>query len=320
MKNKFLPTKLLIIGNGFDCYLHDLPTRYLDFKEYLINRFPDYIVDFDGILSPLLMPDGEERYDENELVGAIIRMLDSCAGENWCDLEGCLGEAFIHGIVGDNEWLFESINTEDDDDDAPFKAINNNEDVSKNLAGAFKAVRQLFEDWVRQELPSLDYDRIKKQPTPKLDNSLFLNFNYTPTLEYIYGIPPEQICYIHGDCRDKLSLIYFGHGNRDEINVELSYWGIGDAFDWLKEELKKNTECALSDNIAFFDKLCGVTDIYSYGFSFSNVDMVYIQQINKTVDVKNVVWHFNSFDWENNKENIDKIKAYGYRVCKEDIW
>ena len=41
-------------------------------------------------------------------------------------------------------------------------------------------------------------------------NGLFLNFNYTPTLELVYGIHPEQVCHIHGDCRDQSSEIYFG--------------------------------------------------------------------------------------------------------------
>ena len=318
--NQSEPTRLFVIENGFDCFLHNLPTQYLDFKNYLIERFPDCDIDFDGILSPTQMPDGDEKYDENELIGAIIRMLDLCAGENWCDLEGCLSEAFIHGIVGDNEWLLSPINLEDDDDDAPFKAVINNEDISNDLVGAFRTVRKLFEDWVFNELPSLDYNKVKKCSIPSFRNGLFLNFNYTPTLELVYGIHPEQVCHIHGDCRDQSSEIYFGHGNQEEVEVESCYWGIQDAFDRLQSELRKNTERALNDNEAFFDKLYGIKDIYSYGFSFSDVDMIYIDRINKMVDIRNVVWHFNTYDWEHNQHHIEKIKAYGYNVCKEVAW
>lgn len=73
-------------------------------------------------------------------------------------------------------------------------------------------------------------------------------------------------------------------------------------------------------NAAFFDKLKSITDVYSYGFSFSDVDMIYIDRISKTVDVQNVVWHFNTYDWDKNHHYIDKIKAYGYKVAKEPIW
>ncbi len=318
--NLSMPKTLFIIGNGFDCYFHNLPTRYLDFKKYLMERFPDYDIDFDGILSPRLMPDGEEKYDDDELVGAIIRMLDSCAGKDWCDLEGCLGEAFIHGIVGDNEWLLKPINIEDEDDDAPYKAVMDNEDISGDLTGAFRMVRILFEDWVRKELPYLDYEKIQRKSTPNLKDSLFLSFNYTPTLESVYGIQSEQVCHIHGDCRDKSSKIYFGHGNCNEVDVESWYWGIKEAFDRLQEELRKDTDCALYNNAAFFDKLKSITDVYSYGFSFSDVDMIYIDRISKIVDVQNVVWHFNKYDWDKNHHYIDKIKAYGYKVVKESIW
>lgn len=35
-------------------------------------------------------------------------------------------------------------------------------------------------------------------------DALFINFNYTETLESIYGISRHQICYIHGRIQVKL--------------------------------------------------------------------------------------------------------------------
>lgn len=67
---------------------------------------------------------------------------------------------------------------------------------------------------------------------PNYKNS-FLNFNYFPILELVYGICPEQMCHIHGDCSDKSSEIYFGHGKREKVELESCYWGIQEAFDRL---------------------------------------------------------------------------------------
>ncbi len=312
-------TKLFVIGNGFDCYLHGFPTKYNDFKQYLEKKYPNCEIDFDGILLPTQMPDGELRYDEDELVGSIIRMLDFTAGKDWCELEGCLGEAFIHGIFGENEWQFGPIDFEGDDDES-YKTVIDNENMSHNLMGAFRAVRELFIDWVHNQLPNLEYSKAAPKSTPNMENSLFLNFNYTSTLELVYGIPAERICHIHGNCLDKNSKIYFGHGNEKEVDVESRYWGIKDAFDRLQIELKKDTGRAIFDNSEFFSGLRDITDIYSYGFSFSDVDMVYIDEISKIVDVPNVTWHFNNYDWDENPCYIKKVQKYGYKVCKESVW
>lgn len=49
--------KLFIIGNGFDCYGHNMPTQYIDFKNFLLRKYPDSAMDFDGFLEVIQMPD-----------------------------------------------------------------------------------------------------------------------------------------------------------------------------------------------------------------------------------------------------------------------
>lgn len=61
-------SKLFVIGNGFDCYLHGLPTKYSDFRKYLLNRFPD-AESFNTIPDGTQMPKGEIVYDEEEVAG-----------------------------------------------------------------------------------------------------------------------------------------------------------------------------------------------------------------------------------------------------------
>lgn len=45
---------------------------------------------------------------------------------------------------------------------------------------------------------------------------LFLNFNYTLFLETEYGIPREQIVYIHGDRRQRFGKLVLGHRVEDD--------------------------------------------------------------------------------------------------------
>lgn len=86
----------------------------------------------------------------------------------------------------------------------------------------------------------------------------------------------------------------------------------------MKRELRKNTNQAVADNINFFRKLSGINKIYSYGFSFSDVDMIYLKELSRYVDAKKVRWYFNQFDWKNNIQNVEKVKRLGFkvRVCR----
>lgn len=54
------------------------------------------------------------------------------------------------------------------------------------------------------------------------------------------------------------------------------------------DRVKKDTEHAMERHSVFFSKLSDVKEIYSYGFSFSEVDMVYIDRISRIVDPSKV--------------------------------
>lgn len=318
MKNKV--KKLFIIGNGFDCYGHGMKTKYSDFKEYLINRFPDYDEDFDGLLESRTMPDGEEEYDMDAVVGSIVRLLNNCSGKDWGILEACLGDLYIENIQYDNEWNFDEIDFEDDNTDE-WETANNNEDLAKNITGAYAIIRELFEDWVFSQLGSMNYVKIKKLfLRPSFLNSVFLNFNYTKTLEKLYGISPDRVCHIHGDAENKSSTIYFGHGDNNVKSEVPSYLGTEDSFDWLKEYMKKDTKKAIENNQDFFSKIKDIRKIYTYGFSFSQVDMIYMKEIANAVDLANIKWYFNRFDWKNNKEYVEKVKILGFKVRRTYLW
>ena len=112
----------------------------------------------------------------------------------------------------------------------------------------------------------------------------------------------------------------FGHGEDTSVDVSSDYFGAKEAFDSLVHVMRKNTGAAINKNQAFFNSITNVNKIYSYGFSFSDVDMCYLDEISRRIIPKNVRWYFNSYDWQNNKEYISKVKSYGYKIRKCYWW
>ena len=53
-------------------------------------------------------------------------------------------------------------------------------------------------------------------------DALFLNFNYTTFLEDEYGISTGQLCYIHGNRRDRFGQLVLGH--RTDIVQDFERW------------------------------------------------------------------------------------------------
>lgn len=310
--------KLFIIGNGFDIR-HGMNTKYDDFRDFLLKKYPDIDKYFDGILMTTNMPGGNKEYDMDEVVGSVVRTIDECSDPEWKNLEECLGNKFIENIIYDNEWVY--YETDLLEDDSIFRSFCINEDMAQSIAKAYEKILELFEMWVFEDLASIDYSKIRRfKCTPSFRHSLFINFNYTLTLERIYGVCADDICYIHGNSLDPCSKIYFGHGDDEELGEFLQYMGIESAYNELKRRLRKNTRQAISENSEFFRNLKKVKRIYSYGFSFSDADKDYLEEICKNINPNKTTWFFNKYDWDNNFDYVKKISVLGFKVKRSRQW
>ena len=163
-------------------------------------------------------------------------------------------------------------------------------------------IKHSFNDWAAG-LP-------KPNPNKKVDidydDSIFVSFNYTDTLEQLYDIAEKDILYIHGKANRDSELI-LGHGKtkeeifeenkrpKPEIPDDLSEEEIAEfkyeiresgdfiydrAFDEAINKvasLQKNTEGILQLYKDLFDKFHEVRKVYIYGLSFSVVDMPYLK-------------------------------------------
>ena len=301
-------SKLFIIGNGFDI-AHDLPTRYSDFRAYLKKQYPNAIIQDDTVPEEYSYNHGWD-YDDDEVIGFIISVLDNCDDENWSDLESDLG-----GSIFDHfSWFFD-INY--DDDDEMYRDAHRNTDTAENISKVFSRIKPLFKEWVTNDLwPRITKTKKRIDINSVLSSGHYLNFNYTNTLELIYGVP--EVCHIHGSSNS--DEIYFGHGDEEDTHESPSTVGADSALNSLKSDLRKNTFAAYSEHSDFFRSLADVTEIYSYGFSFSPVDMYYIEQLSIILDFSTITWYFNKFDKEYNKDNINKIKKLGFKIAYEIRW
>lgn len=102
--------------------------------------------------------------------------------------------------------------------------------------------------------------------------------------------------------------------------MEKDLGGATDHFDELAEELRKDTKNVIDHNRNLFKQFKDIKEIYSSGFSFSEVDMIYIHEICKYINPKNVQWYFNEYDANNNPQYIDKIKKLGFKIEYEKDW
>lgn len=153
--------------------------------------------------------------------------------------------------------------------------------------------------------------QLEKMEQEKADN-IFLTFNYTETLEEVYGINEDRVCHIHGKQGEN---ILFGHGNTKDYTDEYMSKNIGseNSLSELDNFLKKDTKQAMKEHKLFFDGIDDtIKEVYSIGFSFADVDLIYIKEICRKLSV-DAVWHLNDFNPSDIPMFQTKLRKCGFK-------
>lgn len=297
---------LFVIGNGFDLD-HNLKTSYRDFKEYLKNQCSNFDESRFGYIGFEEMPKGDIVVDETDILVNLIHGIDQVSNEFWSNLEEELANVIFDDFF-DREYPLD----EDGDEDFWKKSYINN-DNSMFFPELAKVLLNKLKEWVL----SIKYENVI--PKDEIINLIknkectFLNFNYTETLEKFYG----QTCYhIHGKIGDYE--LQFGHNDKKDYTDELlvPYLGAENNIQTLKNMWLKDTELILKNNYDFFEglKTKNINEIYFYGFSFGEVDLIYIQEIIRNIDSKNCkcyLRNFNPKEVERQKIKLRELSFWG---------
>jgi hypothetical protein len=283
-----------------------------------------------------------------------IKMMDSVEGENWTDFETSLGSNnfevifnlfneiesddiysmcvsnFFTGLYYNTSMLFHAwiiyTNIIFEESAVSTNTISNLRSHIKmnqnnlELSLKYKIAPIINEEnYINLKTLTKKHPMAKKQLINIFDaakHNYFLTFNYTQTLEHIYNIPANHICHIHGISKSSNSTndlvageLIFGHGlssiPSNVVNV------VNTAFNITKKPVNQ----CISNNQLFFDNIINVCNIYSYGFSFGEVDMPYIEKILKCIqNSDDVTWYLNDFGSQEDRITYqDIIRKAGFK-------
>lgn len=170
----------------------------------------------------------------------------------------------------------------------------------------------LFKEWVNY-LQNSEITKVSIKKDLKLlfneYRDAFFTFNYTPTLEKIYNINRDNIKYIHvvnnGEGYE------FGH-EKIETNDE-TYHANFSVRKFLIQQLYKDTSKICDNNRNWFEELSNknIENIYFYGFSFADIDLIYIKGVLNNInenDLKNIYLYSYKGQKENEYAQQEKFK------------
>lgn len=281
--------KLFIIGNGFDID-HGLNTKYDDFKEYLKSNY-----DVKSFIQPSTYHN--ESLSIEEAANFIYSVIDSVACDvNWSDLEESLGRLDYSEWINHIDFELSSKSI--------FEIIRNNQENVYYYSSLIDSLQELISEWL--EYACNNSINVKNKYTELFSNdSFFLTFNYTDTLEKLYHVPEQNICHIHGMIYQYLII---GHGDKNSKLSNESTIGVDEEINSVHQFLYKNTNKIIKNNKTFFDKLRNIDEIYFIGWSFSDIDIEYLNHIINILGNKKVVVHFTVFDSKNTNK-ISKMES-----------
>lgn len=311
-------SKLFIIGNGFD-RAHGMATSYEDFHNFLRDKYNLTDEDESWLDKPFDIQEdkhGDSIPDEREIARLFCGLVSKSENyELWKDVENDIG------VFDYSECFDESCQLETDMDDKFDRqrthAKFNAEDRANDIYSILIDIEPILRNWIETvRINGREKNHIFERLL-NLNDDLFLNFNYTMTLEKLYEC--RNVCHIHG-CINKSEKLIMGHGNDEPDYFNDNHLPDSEearsVLNELQKKHRKNTGEAIDKNKAFFDEIkqSGITEIYSYGFSFSDVDLPYIEYICKCLDTSKITWYLNDFDKEEKRNEFKtRITECGFK-------
>lgn len=261
--------RLYVIGNGFDLW-HGIPSSLTQFKRYV-------------------------QATDRDVYREVEEYLPTQA--DWSDLELALANMDVDALIDNLGHFMASYGAEDWSDSGHHDFQYEVQNVTERLS---RGMQQRFAEWIRK-LPIPSPATAGKRLAVLDADALFFSFNYTNTLGALYGVPPEQILFIHG-CADLADdELVLGHAwhpqSRKSLNdrpdieeIDTRLMEANDIIDdYFSATFKRSTEL-IGDHREFFDALTEVEQVIVLGHSLSAVDTAYFTALNEQRSVAEAQW------------------------------
>ncbi|NBC37242.1 hypothetical protein EOE18_10680 [Novosphingobium umbonatum] len=254
--------KLFVIGNGFDLH-HGIRSGYSDFGRYVKSADPD--------------------------VYALIEEYLGIDDDFWKTFEERLASFDSDTVIDNAEQFLVSYGSDDWKDSAHHDFEY---EIERVVSGLADGMRGRFAKWIRQlAMPAAGSFTAVRCIDP---TAAFLNFNYTPTLQQLYGVPDSNVLHIHGQASDQDAQIVLGHGwdrsaedrlsNSVDEDTDTRVAGGYRLIDDYFARTFKPTEQIIKRNRSWFDNLVDVSEVFVLGHSLSDVDESYLREVASHVD------------------------------------
>lgn len=303
-----MKTRLFIIGNGFDLS-HGLPTGFNPhFKEI------------------------SESIEQNSFFWEFYQ---THVTDIWSDFENLLGKPDFNEL----ESIFEGYTPDyfsdrESDRDAIITQVSLNGNLVESL--------EIFANQAEKQIEKIKPQKVLEELFN--DTDLFVSFNYTHTLEKLYGIERSRVLHIHGEVGDSELIFGYPEGkfSPEKYIYDVRQKGRGpnveiDYLTFIEEQAKEQiidsyTYTAYStfyEKIESFQKNYQVKYMEDFLSDFEikeiivkghscGIDFPYFEYLKTTYPISK--WFFYSFDKEttNRIRNLVKmVKIYDYTILDE---
>jgi len=327
---------LVIIGNGFDI-AHGINSRYSDFQKYLVS--------FENELSSML-PEFPEFFDQSsnsnenlkkyELIERLEKYIDS--KDLWSCFEESLGNLDHEQLREENSSYLISYG----DDDWRDSANHDYQYMIQEELNFTDDIDYQFKRWIGKLNTMV---RPLQSMTEMLNicqdsQTLFLNFNYTDTLERTYNIERKSILYIHGKVGDDVKLTLGHHDDslwnsqREdasqmteeeydyycEYSQELDFREV-EAEEAIKVFFKttyKDTMKIIKQNKMFFLRQNTCKRVFVLGHSLSDIDFDYFYEIRKNT-LQSCEWLISVYSLDDRKvalQFVHRLQIQLYKIIQ----
>lgn len=278
--------EIFIIGNGFDLD-HEIETRYMDFLNYL-----------------------KEDYQRSTFVDNIEQIVACYSYELWSSFEKNLGnlnlDILIENVMAERQDFNSGFDYEPLDEGHLINHVKDNHIITLHK----------LDEYVKDWIETIDLENVPPKRKYKLifnEDSFFINFNYTNTLQELYGISNDKVFHVHGDVADPI----MGHGKdnheQDFPTFETNDIGMNEFGTAIVSEVNQFYNNSRKDTHFFCRKMINfieyinieINEVCVIGHSLGEVDAVYFRELSH--NYQNIPWTIYSRFSDKNRINEDKI-------------